>query len=123
MASSSNEISKDANQIREENLAFQQRITDDLMNIKKETLEIEASIGKTHEKAEELEAKFDRTATKIDELYRHIELHDKAMASAASVINEHKAALARSKADMMRVKKKVSALTLIKKSTKSAKSA
>lgn len=123
MANTSKEIASDAAEIKQANMDFQQSVAQDLLNIKKETLDIEKSIGKTHVKAEELDAKFDSTANKIDELYRRIETHDKAMSAASNVIREHHNALARSKADMMKVKKKVTALSLLKRSTKSLKSA
>lgn len=65
-------IHEESVSIRQSNLDFQTRISQELVQIRREALEIERTLERTNEKADSLENKFDTTTEKIQELYLHI---------------------------------------------------
>ena len=73
VSSAVKEVKDEAMGMKKASFDFQSKIMDDLLSIKKETVEIEGMLIRTNDKSEVLESKFDEVAVKVKELYSHVE--------------------------------------------------
>lgn len=83
------EMKKEAADIKKANLDFQLRIQDDLGEIKKHTIGIDATIRRTATKASELEGKLDRNLEQIDTINHKVSKHDEAVDGLMKVVQTH----------------------------------
>jgi len=67
------EVKDEAFNMKKASFDFQSKIMDDLLSIKRETVEIEGMLMRTNEKADDLESKFGEVMIKVKELYAHVE--------------------------------------------------
>jgi phage-related tail protein len=100
--------------LKKHQFEFQQKLMEELMNIKKEALEIEATLARTSTKADSLDAKFDETAVKVKDLYEHVdkiqkqvEAHHKSLSLGAKVFAQQRDELSNMKTEVKNINDKL----------------